>query len=182
MKKRVVAYPGAAARIFAVVMITICIAGCKGADGTVADPLAYRGTGFFAEVHGKLCGVEFAALISADAGEGDARRMRVEYTAPQSVSGLYIEQSGGAVTVGYGELSLPGDDMAAMLTPCRMLLPGDDACILSVTAEKQDGGDVTVIALSDGGRIVLDSACEFPKCIFREKDELYIDWFEPLRG
>lgn len=148
----------------------------------MADPLAYRGTGFFAEVHGKLCGVEFAALISADAGEEDARRMRVEYTAPQSVSGLYIEQSGGAVTVGYGELSLPGDDMAAMLTPCRMLLPGDDACILSVTAEKQDGGDVTVIALSDGGRIVLDSACEFTKCIFREKDELYIDWFEPLRG
>ncbi len=160
----------------------ICTAGCGRAVDTMTDPLAYRNTGFNCEVHGVLNGVEFSSLIHAYVGEREDCRMRVEYTSPTAVAGFCIERSNGVITIVSGDLSMAGDELSAMLLPCAAFFPDADVNILSLTQSERDGDNVTEVALSDGGLIVLDSVSEFPKCIFFENNELYIDWFEPLRG
>lgn len=174
---------GAASLIISLVFIIMCAAGCgSNRNSPVADPLVYRRAGFVCEAHGVLNKVEFTALIRVEAEDGAVRSMRVEYTSPATIAGLCAERTSGGVTVTCGELSVPGEGFSAILWPCEAFIPGDGVNILSLTKSKQEGDTVTEVALSDGYRILLDSASEFPKCIFFESNSLYIDWFEPLRG
>lgn len=121
--------------------------GC-GAENGIHDCLTYQRAPARASLSGRLCGMEFAAVLTLGEWSGEAgssRDFRLEYTAPEAMSGISVLCEGGVYAASCGSVSIPGDEAVRLALPAlAFCLNGE---VVAAGAEKKGGTPVTVVEL-----------------------------------
>ena len=145
-------------RIWLLLALLLCLAGCRGAP---PDPLAFRASAFRATLRGNLRGMEFSAEISV--GRSDAmREISVTYLEPPILSGVRIRAQCDADAVLHGEATLTLEELTVtqdavtlqgLLAPLTGLLALGEIQSLQRTADAYvvSFGGETTLAVSHSG-------------------------------
>ena len=158
----------------AVILAVLAMVTATGCGARAEDYLAFRDGDFRAEVAGELCGIAFGALIERETGGAEEVR-RVTFLSPQTLRGLVVTQTGGALTVEREGLvvGMETGQAEGLLTPLEALF----SCHVPASIRKT-GGKTEIVFAEDCAITLSENG--IPECLSASGLEMRVVWWEEM--
>lgn len=125
--------------IFAAVLTAAVLCGCSGR--TVSDPF----TDFYGDIQAR-CALDIQGEVSEIVFLRSGGELKAEFAAPKTLQGLVIKETEEGITIGFGDLSIPMDENAALiLCLCKDAFSPFYTEMTNIGSSETDGEKLTVI-------------------------------------